>query len=458
MTRRMGRLLVLALAMTCLNLTSPFREHPTARSQSTQKPSTADTLRLSFEKAIRLALENNEDIKIAEADLGRARGTKKEATAAALPHLEFRAGYTRNLLRPVIFFRDPSTDEVLQIEIGEENDYLVNLSLDQVIYAFGRVGGAIKAADYYLQSNEANLESTKRDVTLETEIAYLDALLAVEVREIAVKSLEAAQRHLDETRKKYRQQMTSRFDSIRAEVEVKNREPEVLNAENAIRLARLHLKRVIGVDRDTPMVLTDSLVFEPEEYLLDEAIEEAYRMRADIQALRLHLSMNEKIYQVAKRNNFPYLSLVGGYTVQGQASGRMFPESEHFAQSLGVGLSLSFPLFDGLANRGKVEQARADVSAAQYTLQRLEKVVALALYELYDQLGAERENLESQAATVAMAEEAYRLALVRFTNGLSTSLELEDSELALTMARLNYTEAVYRYMVAKKRFEYAMGH
>ena len=57
-----------------------------------------------------------------------------------------------------------------------------------------------------------------------------------------------------------------------------------------------------------------------------------------------------------------------------------------------------------------------------------------------------------------MAEETYRLALVRFTNGLSTSLELEDAELALTIARLNHTEAIFRYMVAKKRFEYAMGH
>ncbi len=458
MTRRMCNLLVTVLATVFFALLHPSQENSTAWSQTARQSPAVDTLRLSLQQAVQLALENNEDIGIARADLERAHGTKKEATAAALPHVGFRAGYTRNFLRPVIFFRDPSSDEVLQIEIGEENDYLINFSLDQVVFAFGRVGGAIKAADYYLKSNESNLEATRRNVKLETEIAYLNALLAVKVREIAIKSLDATQKHFEETKKKLRQNMASRFDSIRAEVEVKNREPAVLNAENAIRLARLNLKRVMSLDRNTPVILTDSLVFEPEDYSLEGAIEDAYKMRADIQALRLYVSMNEKIYQVTKRNNFPYLSLVGGYTVQGPASGQLFPDSDRFATSFGLGLSLSFPIFDGLKNRGKIAQARADVSAAQYSLQKLERVVALALNELFDQLGAERENLESQTATVNMAEEAYRLALVRFSNGLSTSLELEDSELALTVARLNYTEAVYRYMAARKRFEYAMGH
>jgi outer membrane protein TolC len=168
--------------------------------------------------------------------------------------------------------------------------------------------------------------------------------------------------------------------------------------------------------------------------------------------------MTEKIYQVMKRSNYPYLSLDGDYTIQGQSSDKLFPDSGRFAKSLGIGISLSFPLFDGLQNRGRVAQARADVSAVQYGLQKLENVVALGITEIYDQLEAEKKNLQSQQATVGMAEEAYRLAMVRFTNGLSTPLELEDSDLALRSARLNYKTAVYRYTVAKKRFEYAMGH
>jgi outer membrane protein len=419
--------------------------------------SASDTLRLAIADAIRLAMENNEDIGIARAELERAKGRKKEATAAALPHLGFFGGYTRNILRPVIFFRDPSSDEVVQIQIGEENDYQMNVSLSQVLFAFGRVGGAIDAAGFYLKSNEANLDATTKDVRFSAQTAYLTALLAEDVRQIAIQSLEASQRQLDETKKKLDQQVVSRFDSILAAVQVKNREPAVLTAENEIRRSRLDLKRIIGVDRNTPIVLTDSLVFEPEEYSLEEAVEQAYKTRSDIQALRFQLAMTRKIYDVRRGGNLPYLSLEGNYALQGQSSGEFFPDTKDFAESLGIGVALSFPIFDGFENKGRVQQARADVSAAEYSLRKLEKVVALAIHELYDQLAAERANLESQQATVGMAEEAYRLALVRFTNGLSTSLELEDSELALTSARLNYKTAVFRYMIAKKRFEYAMG-
>jgi outer membrane protein TolC len=434
---------------------APPQTPPAPRQAS---PSAADTLRLGLKDAVRMAMDNNEDIGIARAELDRARGRKKEATAAALPHLGFYGGYTRNILRPVIFFRDPSNDEVVQIEIGEENDYRLDISLDQVIFAFGRVGQAIDAADYYLRSNEASLEATTKDVRLATETAYLDAVLAQEVRGIAVQSLEASRRQLEETKKKLDQRVVSRFDSILAAVEVKNREPAILAAENEIRRTRLELKRIIGVDRNTPLVLTDSLVFEPEEYSLEEAVEEAFKMRSDIQALRFQVAMMQKIYEVRRRSNLPYLALQGNYTLQGQASGELFPDSESFAEALGIGVSLTFPIFDGFENKGRAEQARADVTAAEYSLQKLEKLIALAITELYDQLGAERKNLESQEATVAMAEEAYRLASVRFANGLSTSLELENSQLALTTARLNHNTAVFRYMVAKKRFEYAMGH
>ncbi|UCG52851.1 MAG: TolC family protein, partial [Candidatus Latescibacterota bacterium] len=309
MTDRSGGVVSFFLVFAVLCLVAAAGEETPVWSQTNQGNSVRDTLRLSLNDAIKLAMENNEDIRIAEAGLQRARGRKKEAFSAALPYIGLDAGYTRNILRPVIFFRDPISEEVLQIEIGEEHDYLMHISFSQVLFAFGRVGGAIKAADYFLKSSEATLEAANRSIKLETEIAYYEALLAAEVKEIAEQSLDAAQKHFDETKRKLRQQMASNFDSIRAEVQVKNREPEVIKADNAIRLTRLNLKRIIGVDRNTPVVLTDSLGFEPQTYSLEDAINEAYKMRADVRALRLNVSMAEKIYQVRKRSNFPMLEL-----------------------------------------------------------------------------------------------------------------------------------------------------
>lgn len=419
--------------------------------------SPGDTLRLSLDRAIELALINNEDIHIAASSLDKARGQKKEAYASALPHIDFYAGYTRNILRPVLFFSDPDAGETIQIEIGEENDYSMNVSMSQVLFAFGRVGGAIKAAQYFVESAEQSVEATRRGTKLSVQAAYYQAVLAEEALNISRLSLQQAQKHFEETRKKMRMQVASRFDSIRAEVQVKNREPEVLQAENAVKIALMNLKRIVGIERNIPVVLTDELHYEAASYSIEQAIEEAYQTRPDIAALQLQVMMTEKIHHVMKRNNFPYLSLFGNYSLQGQQSGQLFPDRNRFASSLGAGVSLTFPLFDGFANRGRVAQAQADVSAARYTLKKAKKNVALQIQELFDLLRAEDENLKSQAATVAMAEEAYRLALVRFTNGLSTSLELEDTELALTSARLNQLQAIYRYVITKERLENAIG-
>ncbi len=417
-----------------------------------------DTLYLSLDEALALALENNEDVKIALAGLDKARGRKREAYSAALPYVGFRAGYTRNIQRPVIFFGDPTTNQTIQITIGEKNDYLMNVSFQQALYAFGRIGGAIQIADYYLRSTEAGTEAAKRQVKLEVEEAYYQAVLAEQVLAIRRQSLEQARRYYNETVQKLRQQVASRFDSIRARVEVKNREPGVIRAENAIRLSHLNLKRLIGTERHVPLILKDELIYEPNEYSLEQAIEKAYQARPDIAAVRLQVQMTEKIYQVTRRNNFPFLALVGSYSLQGQTSDHFFPPRNQFVKSFGVGLSLSFPLFDGLANRGKVSQAQADFNSVRYSLIKMEKTVALRIQQLYDLLLAEEENLSSQSATVSMAEEVYRLALVRYKNGLSTALELEDAELALTRSRFNQLNAVYRYVITKERLENAMGY
>ena len=429
-----------------------------AGAQTAFNTSPGDTLRLSLDRAIELALINNEDIHIAASNLDRARGQKREAFASALPHLDFYAGYTRNILRPVLFFSDPESGETIQINIGEENDYTMSLSMRQVLFAFGRVGGAIKAAEYFVAGAEQSVEATRRSTVLNVQVAYYRSVLAKEVLNISRLSLQQAQKHFDETRKKMRMQVASRFDSIRAEVQVKNREPEVMQAENAVRIALMDLKRLAGIDRNIPIVPTDELRLEPANYSVEQAITEAYQTRPDLSALQLQVSMADKIHHVMKRNNYPYLSFFGNYALQGQQSDQLFPDRNRFARSLGLGVSLTFPLFDGFANKGKIAQARADVSAAEYTLQKAKKFVALQIQELFDRLRAEDENLNSQAATVAMAEEAYRLALVRFQNGLSTSLELEDVELALTSARLNYLEAIYRYVITKEQLDNAMGH
>lgn len=429
------------------------------QSNGAAQPAPADTMRLSLAQAVRLALLHNEDVKIAEETLAKARGRKREAYAGALPSLTGQAGYTRNILRPVIFFPNPDNDEeILKIEIGEKNDLLMSLYFQQPLYAFGRIGGAIKIADYYLKSSEKDLTDARQQTVLAVTEAYYRVLLADEVWHISRQALAQAQRQFDETVVKYRQQVAARFDSIRSAVNVKNAEPAVIEAENARTIAMLDLKRVTGIDHVTPVALTGRLEYADQSYDLTTTVEQALGNRPDVQAMRLRVAMSDKVLQVTKRNNWPFLSMVGTYTWQGQDSDQLWPPREKWAESFGMGVSLSFPIFDGFSTRGKVQQAEADLNIMNYSLQKMEKAVALQVTQLYKELDADRRNLDSQKATVAMAEEAYRLALVRFKNGLSTSLELSDTEFALTSARLNYLQAVYNTIITRERLENAIGN
>jgi outer membrane protein TolC len=122
------------------------------------------------------------------------------------------------------------------------------------------------------------------------------------------------------------------------------------------------------------------------------------------------------------------------------------------------GVGLSVPVFDGFRTRGQVQQARADLRKAEFELQRAQKSITLDIIKAVQDLEGLQREYEAQVATVDLAEDAYAIAETRFENGLSTQAELNDTELALDLARTSHAETLYRYNVALANYERALGH
>ncbi len=87
------------------------------------------------------------------------------------------------------------------------------------------------------------------------------------------------------------------------------------------------------------------------------------------------------------------------------------------------------------------------------TTNKVKLDVKVAYYDLVQA----KEIVDSQKYNTSQAEEAVKIAEVRYDNGVSTLLELMDAQLALTTARLNYLNALYSYEEAKARLKRITG-
>lgn len=418
-----------------------------------ERAAPGDTLRLELEEAVERAATVNEDVLVARAERARAAGAVTEIRSDALPQISASFGYTRNIQTPVIFFG--SGEDTEQVRVGNANEYSFGLNLEQTLMDFS-LGPARSAARLSRRASDAQVEAARIDVALRARESYYQVLLNQALVRVRRQALEQAERRLEQVRSFREAGTGSEFDLLTARVEVENLRPDLIQARNELELSRNRLKRTVGVPLERPLALTDSFpdatAAEPESVYVEEAL----ARRSDLEGQQVRVRLQEENLTSQERSDLPSLSLVAGLTRRA-SSDDVLPPEQDFVQTATAGLAFSVPLFDGNRQSGQVQQARAARNREQYRLRQLREDVRLEVQQAHQAMEAARQRIEATGSTVERAERALEIAQTRFRNGLSTQVELNDAELAVTQARTNHARALHAYAVARARLMAATG-
>jgi outer membrane protein len=422
-------------------------------------------LPLSLEDAVARAVERNEEVLIAVAEEARTEGLIREVGAGAWPSLAAAGTYTRNLERPVFFFNSP--EGLQRIEIGSDNEIGLSATLRQALYDPG-LGPAVRAARLARELAAAGTERVRTLVALEARLRYFDALFARELVRVREQAVEQAEARLAQVRSFRDAGTAAEFDLLTAEVEADNLRPPLIEARNEAVLALNRLKRVVGLELAQPVALTDGfpvpsqdggpeggpegLAGQPE---LAAAVEAALVGRSDLATQRLAVELREQQIVAERRSVFPGVDFIADY--QRRASTDDFPGESDFVDSLAAGVAFDVDLFDGGERAGRVAQAQAALERERLRLDQLTEGVRLEVEQAFLTVRAAREWVEASRGTVGRADRALEIAQLRFENGLSTQLELDDAELAITEARTNLARSLHTYATARAALHAATG-
>ena len=248
------------------------------------------------------------------------------------------------------------------------------------------------------------------------------------------------------------------FVLIRADVTVKNTEPNLLQAENSLTLAKWQLKALLGMDLDLNIdcdgQLTDFKSSLFADYLsTDTTLSE----NTDLKQLDLQAEQLKKTLVMQKFDYLPTLSLTGLYQWSGMNNDFKFKNYRWNPYSM-IGITLSVPIFSGGSKFYKVKQTK--VSIDQLNLQRddTKRNLQLAVKQYIDNMNTCIKKFDAAQKGVEQAERGYMISQKRYDTGAGTWLEMNDAELALTQARLNFNQSIYDYMVAKADLEKVLGN
>jgi outer membrane protein len=447
MLSRLPRAISLALAAT----TAVAGVASVATAQS------SDTLRLSVEDAVTRAIRASDETRLAAANIDVADAQIITARAAGLPQVRLGGNYTQTI-------KNARAQIVSQV-FGQAFTYNANANVSQTLFQGGRIFAGSRGAGDTRAALRHTQTETRALVAVNAQRTYLEALFAAELVGIQERNFALADDRLKQVEQLEAAGRAARYDVLRARVERANLEPTLLQARNTAELALLSVKQLLNLPVDQPLVLTSALDSKGLEDLVTRTVADSTSdpTRSAIQAAEYVLEARKEGIKVARADLFPtvtasfqtgYLALPssnGFPTLWGRTSGDFCvpPSTTRNCQNNGwfsdrnFGIQVAWPLFDGLRAKGNIDLAQAQERVARVQLEQQREAVAVERSRARAEFQRARSAFDARRQNAAEAEEAFKLANLRFTRGLGTQLEVSDAQLALLTAQTNELRAVY---------------
>jgi outer membrane protein TolC len=416
-----------------------------------------DTVRLTLSDAITQAINNNKQLDISRLAIENADAQVKEAYSSTLPSVTINGRYQRNIQNQVFYL--PGADgSVHPIEIGSANAISTDVTVNQIVYNSAAFS-APNTAESYAKISRQQLRGDAAQTVLDVKRAYYGALLAREALRVNETLLVNAEENMKNAEALFKAGLRAEFDALRAEVQVANQRPVVVQAQDNYLAAIDNLKLLLGNVGDKEIDLTENLVrpisetqgVEPSVAAAEGVLEQN---NAQLQALKLTADVNRQLIDIKKSDYLPTVSLFGTYQLQAQADN--FTDLS-FQPSSYIGLNLSFNLFNGFKTRSQVQEAQVQYEQSKIREEQVNDALKTQLGIVLRNIQYARQRIETGDATIGQAERAYKIATTSYKAGTGTQLQINDADLALAQSKLNQLNAVYDYNVAMAELEQLLG-
>ena len=292
------------------------------------------------------------------------------------------------------------------------------------------------------------------DITLSTKSAYYEALRADAEAEQAENLLTATRRFAEAAQIQFDAGDTPRSNIVRSQIEVSRAEQTLLAAQTDRDIRYATLRSLIGLPETLPLVLTDALTYQPQNYDRSALIALASRSRPDVlTARRLAASLNADV-RGAKAQGQPDFVLEGRRaTLFGNSGNRNLTQQ---GDSLRFGII--FPVFDYGRIRADVRNTQALHQEQEALVREAERVARLDVETVLRERTQAALLVESfQNGRLGRSKEILEMVNIGYTNGANSYLEVIDAQRVYQAEQVEYARALAAVNIATARLERAVG-
>jgi len=398
----------------------------------------AAEISLTLDEAVALALRDNRDILLKSKDVEIAKAKINQARAGLFPELTAVGGWSDSR---GVYDKDAA-------------GFSASAGVKQVIYSGGKVLNSLKSGEHNYSAMEAVLDKTRQETIFNVKKSFYTLLLSVELLRVNKAIAANIQEHLDFIAARFSSGQASESEMITMRSSLSGAVQAYEAALNQAEAAGALLNNLLFLDQGAKIKAEGKFEYAPKEIAYDEAFLKALRLRPEIRQLEAGQNAAEAQVEIAKAGQRPQVSASWDYYSSSRLS---TGTTKNWNDYNVLGISVSWPVFDGWLAKAKVEQALLDVQEARILKEKNIKDIALELKTVYLDLQNAVGKIKSISGQTMVYHDNLLVITDKYQAGIASGLALHDARLSYDIALFNQLQSYYDYVTAKAKFDNAAG-
>jgi len=398
----------------------------------------AEEVSLTLDEAIAIALRDNRDVLLRAEDVKKAKEKIAEAQSSLFPTLTFTGGWT----------------DTRGIYTKDSSQTATQATLKQYLYKGGKIINTIEQNKDKLAVSSALFDKTKLDVVLNVQKAFYTLLLAEEFTHLNKGIVDNTRQHLNSQEARYQDGQASESDILKIKESLSSVDEAYQASLNQVEASQELLRDLLYLSKDLQITPRAQFSYEPKDIAYDEGFLKAMQKRPEIRQYEAQEKADKKAIEITKADNRPSIYASWDYYSRSHVSATA---TRNWNDYNVLGLTFSWPIFDGWATKAKVEQAIIDLKATRLLKEKVTKDIALELKNAYLDLKNAIARLNSMQAEIEVYKNALSVIEKKYKAGIASSLDLDDVSLGYAVSLFNQKLADYDYILAKAGFDKATG-
>ena len=409
-----------------------------------------EKLALTLDQAIEIALSDNPTIQVAEQTIQLKKISDRETVMGLLPEASVTGAYTRTIKKQTMVMNG------MKFQVGIPNQYQGGITVSLPVFA-PALYKSMKLTKTDVELAVEQARASKQDLVNQVTKAFYQALLAQDSYAVLEKSFKQSEENFRIVNAKYEQGRVSEFDKISAEVQMRNLQPSVISARNGVELSKLQLLVLMNIEPETEFTLQGSLNDYEEIVFAGILTNETNSLEnnSSLAQMDMNVKMLQQNLSLNKQSFAPTIALQFNYMYTCMANDFKFKDYEWNPYS-NVSLSVSSPVFK-YKNFSTLKKTNIQISQLMQNRDYTARQLAMQQQSYLNSMTASAEQVSSNKEAIIQAQKGRDIAEKLYEVGRGTVLELNSAEVALTQAKLTYTQAIYDYLTAKADLEKLQG-